>query len=369
MQGSRSPVQNSHTLPEILSQPDVWRSCLRDLSCNPVLDYLYLRSGRGLQTILSKSPSRKEWLFVGCGTSFYLAEAAAGCWTLLSGQPARALPASELLLFPGLGQLKAQDLQAVVISRSGRTSEAVRVAGLLSQKYNLPTLGVTCAVNSELAKACELTLVLPAADETSMVMTRSFTSMLLALIHVAASHADAQALSSSFETVAAALASRIGEFNDGVESFVSKHSFSDYIYLAQGPFVSIAREAALKITEMSCSYAQAYHTLEFRHGPKSIVGPETCLTFFLSESGMNAEIDVLVEMKELGGTIVTVCNRASEAVRRSSDLLIELETGAPELAFLAPFIVPAQLLGFHTGIKKGLNPDEPKNLGRVVILN
>jgi glucosamine--fructose-6-phosphate aminotransferase (isomerizing) len=41
----------------------------------------------------------------------------------------------------------------------------------------------------------------------------------------------------------------------------------------------------------------------------------------------------------------------------------------PEIALLAPYIVPAQLLGFHSGIKKGLNPDEPRNLSRVVILD
>jgi glucosamine--fructose-6-phosphate aminotransferase (isomerizing) len=358
MPASGLPVRSTHTLSEILSQPDVWRSCMRDLS-----------GSAAFQSILRKSSSRKEWIFVGCGTSFYLAEAAAGSWSMLTGQPARALPASDLLLFPRLAQLEAKDLQIVVISRSGRTSEAVRVAELLSQKYSLPTLGVTCASNSELSKACELTLVLSAADEKSMVMTRSFTSLLLGLLHLATSNGDGRAFSSSVETMAVALASRIGAVNDRVESFVSKHSFADYIYLGQGPFFSIAREAALKITEMSCSFAQAYHALEFRHGPKAIVTPQTCLTFFLSESGADAEIDVLVEMKELGGTIIAVCNQATEAVRRSSDLVIELEASVPELVLLAPFVVPAQLLGYHTGIKKGFNPDEPKNLSRVVILD
>lgn len=358
MLASGSPVRSSHTLAEILSQPEIWRSCLYELQDNTAF-----------QTILSKSVSRKEWLFVGCGTSFYLAEAAAASWTLLTGQHARALPASELLLFPRLAQLNAADLQVVIISRSGRTSEAVRVAELLSRKHNLPTLGVTCAQNSELAKACELTIALPAVDEKSMVMTRSFTSMLLTLLHLAAANADARAFSSASESVAVALSSRIQAFNERIESFAAKHTFGDYIYLAQGPFFPIAREAALKITEMSCSYAQPYHTLEFRHGPKSIVAPQTCLTFFLSESGMQAESEVLVEMKELGGTIIAVCNRATEAVRRSSDLLFELEADVPELALLAPFIVPAQLLGFHTGVKKGFNPDEPKNLSRVVILD
>jgi glucosamine--fructose-6-phosphate aminotransferase (isomerizing) len=202
-----------------------------------------------------------------------------------------------------------------------------------------------------------------------MVMTRSFTSMLLALLQLADGNAYAGSFSSAQDSTAAAVSSRIRTFGDRVESFVSKHSFADYVYLAQGPFYPIAREGALKITEMSHSYAQAYHTLEFRHGPKSIVGPETCITCFLSESGREAETEVLVEMKELGGTIIAVCNRASEIVRRSSDLVFELEADVPELALVAPFIIPAQFLGFYTGIKKGLNPDEPRNLSRVVILD
>jgi glucosamine--fructose-6-phosphate aminotransferase (isomerizing) len=84
---------------------------------------------------------------------------------------------------------------------------------------------------------------------------------------------------------------------------------------------------------------------------------------------MQAESEVLLEMKELGGTIITICNRANESVRQSSDLLFELDANVPESLLVAPFIVPAQLLGYHTGVKKGFNPDEPKNLSRVVILD
>lgn len=358
MLASGSPVRSSHTLTEILSQPEVWRSSLRELGKNV-----------GFQAALNHAPSRREWLFVGCGSSFYLAEATAACWTLLTGQRTRALPASEVLLFPQLALLAVADLQVVVISRSGRTSEAVRVAELLSTKHHVPTLGLTCVEDSNLAKACESTIVLSGVDEKSMVMTRSFTSMLLTLIHLAAATASARDGFSSPEGISATLSSKIQAWSDSIESFVTKNSFEDYIYLAQGPLFPIAREAALKITEMSCSYAQPYHTLEFRHGPKSIVAPQTCLTFFLSESGMQAESEVLLEMKELGGTIIAVCNRASDSVRSASDLLFEFQEDVPELMLLAPFVVPAQLLGFHTGIKRGFNPDEPKNLSRVVILD
>ena len=120
---------------------------------------------------------------------------------------------------------------------------------------------------------------------------------------------------------------------------------------------------------MSCSFSQSYHTLEFRHGPKSIVGPETCLTFFISESGKDAECEVLAEMKELGGVVIAVCNQANKFITASSDLIFELNLDLPELATLATAVVPAQLLGCYAGLKKGLNPDAPKNLSRVVLLD
>jgi glucosamine--fructose-6-phosphate aminotransferase (isomerizing) len=358
MPASGSPVRSVHTLAEILSQPAVWLTSQRELTANSTFE-----------SAVARLAAAKEVLFVGCGSSLYLAEAAAAAWTLTTGRRARALPASELLLFPALCLLDIAGLHVVVISRSGKTSEAVRAADFLANKQRLPTLGITCAVDSELSKVCQLTVALPTADEKSMVMTRSFTSMLQLLMRLAESQRTGSSFASSVERVSGALSSRIQAFNERIESFVASHTFADYIYLAQGQFFPVVREAALKVTEMSCSYAQPYHTLEFRHGPKAIVAPETCLTFFLSKSAMQAESEVLVEMKELGGTIVAICNRAEESVRKSADLLCELEVDVPELSLMAPFLVPAQLLGFHTGVKKGFNPDEPKNLSRVVILD
>src|SRR5256885_1242089 len=64
----------------------------------------------------------------------------------------------------------------------------------------------------------------------------------------------------------------LNDLHPRIQEFVSSHQFADYVCLGQGPFYGLACEAALKITEMSASYAQSFHTLEFRHGPKSIVG-------------------------------------------------------------------------------------------------
>lgn len=350
--------QHSATLTEILSQPAVWQAQLAELQQSPLIE-----------SLLQQTASRTEWLFVGCGTSYYLAEAAACTWTMLTGQRARALPASEVLLFCESAYLKSSDLQSVIVSRSGSTSEAVRAAKLLSKELRIPSIGITCAANSALEQACDQTIRISAADEKSIVMTRSFTTMLMALQHMAARRANRQDFVESQMAVAVQFAAQINPLCQRVEAFVEKHPCEDFIFLGQGPFHATAREAALKVMEMSCSYSQVFHTLEFRHGPKAVVSPQTCLTFFLSETAMAAESELLVEMKELGAPVIAICNRAIDLVRRSSDFVFELGFDGPELATLLPFIVPLQLLGFFNAIRKNLNPDEPKNLSRVVILS
>jgi glucosamine--fructose-6-phosphate aminotransferase (isomerizing) len=89
----------------------------------------------------------------------------------------------------------------------------------------------------------------------------------------------------------------------------------------------------------------------------------------LSEKGYDAECEVLQEMKSLGATTVTIANRADERAQESSDLLIELGLDLPELARLAPYVFAGQIAGLYTGLKKGLDPDNPRNLSRVVILD
>jgi glutamine---fructose-6-phosphate transaminase (isomerizing) len=153
-----------------------------------------------------------------------------------------------------------------------------------------------------------------------------------------------------------------------IREFVQTHSFADYVCLGQGPFFGLACEYALKLTEMSLSYAQSFHTLEFRHGPKSIVNPKVLLVFLLSESGYDAECEVLSEMKSLGATIMAVANKADVRVRAAADLVVELPLDVPELARLPLALFPGQLLGLYTGLQKGLDPDTPRNLSRVVTL-
>jgi glutamine---fructose-6-phosphate transaminase (isomerizing) len=355
---SPPPVGGAHSLAEILSQPEFWGRSLE-----------VLRQDESLADIRHSFRFATEWLFIGCGSSYYIALAAAASWTMITGMRARALPASELLLFPDLVLPGSGEVAAVVISRSGRTSEAVRAAQLLEQEKNVRTLAVTSTLDQPLQQIATATLPFLACDEQSTVMTRSFTSMLIGLQYLAACHAEDRTLAKSFFKLPALAAKALDRVHRQVRDLVSSRQFADYVCLGQGPYYGLACETALKVTEMSVSYAQSFHTLEFRHGPKSIVAPETLVIFLLSERGYDAECDVLREIKRLGGTTLAIANRADERVRAASDILVEFDFDLPELARLAPFVFAGQFTGLYTGLKKGLDPDNPRNLSRVVILD
>ncbi len=344
----------ANTISETLSQPATWATCLHAMD-----------KSAELRLLAHELPRNSEWVFIGCGSSFYLAQCASATWSILTGEKSRAIPASEIMLFP---QLLPVPCQPVLISRSGHTSEVLQAARYLEGVLNLKTLAITCGADTPIQKISSRQIVLPAADEKSTVMTRSFTSMLIVLQSLAAIRGDRSDFLAGLHELSGQFAGRLGQIQNTMKSLADSRTFADYVFLGQGPFFGAAQESMLKVTEMSCSYAQCFQTLEFRHGPKAIVNPETLITFIVSETGFKSEVAVLEEMKALGGTTLVIANSCDSAIRKAADYVVELSLDIPELARVAASVVAGQLLGFYTGIKKGLNPDEPRNLSRVVML-
>jgi glucosamine--fructose-6-phosphate aminotransferase (isomerizing) len=351
-----SSGSGAYTLAEILSQPNCWADCLKRLE-----------SADTIREIGKQFSGNPEWIFVGCGSSYYIAQAAAASWLTITGTRARAIAASELLLFPDLVFGGLKEFVPVLISRSGQTSEVLRVAQLLHDK-RIPSLAVSCATGEKLEQLATAAILLPEADEQSTVMTRSFTSMLLALQYLAATLAGNTPVLQSFRSLPSVAEKVLPNLPNRVREFVKYNSFSDYVCLGQGPYYGLACESALKVMEMSRTYAQSFHTLEFRHGPKSVVTGDVLLTFLLSDSDHDAEVEVVEEIRELGGKTLVVANRLSRRARAAADLAVELDCGLPEVSCLAPFVFAGQLLGFYTAMQKGLDPDRPVNLSRVVLL-
>ena len=353
----KTATPGQYTLSEILSQPAIWSETEKQLESSQTLEHL-------ADTFSPRSP----WLFVGCGSSYYLSRLIAALWTKQFYIPATGVPASELLFAPEETLRRIGAEQIVLMSRSGETTEVLRAAELLQRHKTVQTLGVTCNPDSPLEKLCTHTFKLSWADEKSTVMTRSFTAILLAFQRLALQFIGDNQLSAALDQLPAKGQIWLDAQAQKIRDFASKRKFADYIFLGQGAHYWLAQEAGLKITEMSASYAQVYHSLEFRHGPRSIAGPETLITIFMSDAAAEAETVLARELKELGAAICVITNRATPELKKHTDLLIELELDGPEFARYAVTAIPAHLLGTAVGLRKGLNPDAPPNLTRAVVL-
>jgi len=325
-------------------QPETWRQCLQQL--HPL----------DLGGLIGEfQPEQYRWLFVGCGTSYYLAQAAAASFTLLTGKQSSAVPASEILLYPQLSLPSADIVFPVLISRSGHTSEILALAEFL-QKEQIEFLALTCDGN-ELATMTPRVLQLPVREE-STVMTSSFTSMLLAIQFVAAKLGGQPEFLDALEQVPSLVEKWLAKYEGPLEKSAQK-PFDDIAVLGQGPLYPIASEVALKVMESSSSYAQHFHTLEFRHGPKSIISDRTLVVGLIGQETEAEEVPVLREMKELGASTIAIASRATKPVCEAADLVIELSSSLPTFPLLIAYVVWGQLFGSFVGLAKGLNPDEP----------
>lgn len=352
-----SPAAGRDTLSEILSQPDIWRETRRRFGESDDID----------RAMASFSP-REPWLFIACGSSYYLSQTVAAQWNQLFPAPSSAVTASEFLFAPHETLKRSAARYVVLISRSGKTTEVLRAARWLEAAGEIATLGVTCSEASDLAAICTHTLQLPWADEKSMVMTRSFTAILLTLQRIGARLAGRAELARSLDSLPEKADLFLRANADKIRAFAAKPIFRNYVFLGHGVHYWLAQEAALKMTEMSSSYAQAYHTLEFRHGPKSIASQDTLITFLLSDTAAQEEVPLIAELKKLRAVIAVIANRATRELRNLADLLVALDLDEPEFRRMAVTAIPAQLFGLEVGLRKGLNPDVPKNLTRAVVL-
>jgi len=127
--------------------------------------------------------SATEWLFIGCGSSYYIGLAAAATCSAITGKRARAAPASELLLFPDIVLAGSQEIAAVVISRSGRTSETLKAAQFLEREKDVRTLAITSTVGQPLEQIATSTLpLLPSDEEAPATTTASRSGFALFLL-------------------------------------------------------------------------------------------------------------------------------------------------------------------------------------------
>jgi tagatose-6-phosphate ketose/aldose isomerase len=349
------------TAGEIAQQPDIWLAVERIIS-----------GDASLRSFLRPLLARPELQIVltGAGTSACIGECLVPLMTRRYGMRAHAIATTDLVATPDSCIGATTPILLVSFARSGNSPEslaAVTVAEQLTSDCH--HLIITCNRQGELYRqGCRRpgTYVVALPEETNdrgFAMTSSFSSMLLSaalafdLLPTGAppllAHWAAHVLQ-DFTTVAP----------------LTYIGVRRVVYLGTGPFRGLAREAALKMLELTDGQVVGMcdTPLGFRHGPKSIIDSRTLVVAFLSNTAhaRRYEIDLLKELcrENLAARVVAVT--AGNAPVPTTDVIrIPAAEHVGELDLCFPYVVLAQSLALQQSLALGLRADNPNERGVV----
>jgi len=356
-----------HTLREIMQQPYTWIETARNLAprageLRQALDHV-TGGGRGLLVL------------TGSGSSLYAGECLAPGLQAALGIPVQAVASGELLTHPQGHVPRTAPCLLVSFARSGNSPESEAVLDGLRGVASCRHLVITCNRHGRLAARGAAdpgvtTVVLD--DKTcdrSLVMTSSFTNMVLAgrFLGLTGAAAEYEARALRLAGLGAQVLLRHGD----ALAAAARGPFTSAVYLGSGGRYGSAREAALKMLEMTSgrvmTFAETY--LGLRHGPMCAVDEEALVVCFLStdEVARAYEADLVRELgrKGLGARKVLVGTNVPPDLVSSGDAVVDVpglgavdDDDAPILDVLV-----GQTLALFRCMAAGLHPDSPSDDG------
>jgi glutamine---fructose-6-phosphate transaminase (isomerizing) len=305
----------------------------------------------------------EQVIFTGCGSTYYLSLAAAALYQELSGRPARAAPASELLLNP---RTVWRDFSTggdrsllVAISRSGTTTETIRAV----ERFRADDPGDVIVItnnHTSLTDLADQSIVISKGQEQSVAQTKSFASMYVAAAALCARMADRPDLLKAMANLPAVGERLVRDYESTARKLGENLDYNRFYFLGSGIRYGLACEVSLKMKEMTLSHSEPFHFLEFRHGPMSMVNQHAAIIGLLSEVNFDHESKVLTEMQTLGSTTFALGETAGD---------VAFNSGIPESVRGVLYLPVLQLMAYYRSVVKGLDPDHPNNLSAVIQLD
>jgi tagatose-6-phosphate ketose/aldose isomerase len=330
---------------EIRQQPDLWPTTIERVASSEARKLVQGRAA----------------VICGAGTSAYAASAVAATW-----MNAVAIPTTDLLTYSQSDLLHltpafVSNGVLVSIARSGDSPESVGVIKRIRQMFpGVVHLAITCNERGEMVRLPGVNrLVLdPRTNDRSLVMTSSFSNLLLAGMLIA----QPDLLTESLPGIVANVKRAFAEI-DGLAHRLAAKFPSRMMVLTSAALEPLAREASLKVLEMTAGRIVAVNEtfLGVRHGPMSFLRPDSYVLCVLSSDAERRrfEEDLLRELlqKKLGHVIV-VGAKPSE-VELGHDFVPAMAPDLPDALRGSFEIVFPQLLAYHLSLASDLDPDNP----------
>jgi len=330
------------TLKEISEQPDT---------------ILRSENNDQIQQFVDNIKQAKNLYITGSGTSYNAAEIAKYLMSKFAKIKIDTVISSE---FPFSPNDIEQDSTLITISQSGESAdvlEAVRIA----KKSKTNILSIVNHLNSSLSQESSLAIGLNCGPEIGVAATKSFTSQLATLYKITDKLCNG-CINPDWATVSAAISQILSSHSKIKEIAKNLKEISDIYVLGRGIHLSIAREAALKLKELSYIHAEAIAGGELKHGPLALMDSNVYVIIINpNDSTYSDTMNSANEIKARGAKIIGISDKESDIY----DYWIEIPP-IDEILYPIIEIIPIQLLAYYTALEKKTNPDYPRNLAKSV---
>jgi glucosamine--fructose-6-phosphate aminotransferase (isomerizing) len=324
----------------------------------------------GLEEKIDLLKNIKNIILLGCGTSYH-----AGLYgayylkTLCNFNTVQVIDGAELNEYD---IPQNSNTAFVLISQSGETKDLHRCIEI-AKKRNIITIGIINVVDSLIAREVDCGIYCNAGREMGVASTKAFTSQVICLSMLAIWYAqinninemkriqmirDLHNISNDFKNV-------LYQVNQQIKDIVLSGilNINNLFLLGKGTDEFIAKEGSLKIKEISYIHSEGYSASSLKHGPFALLD-EDFPTILLNchEEHTSKIINCFEEVHSRKSPILFITNNNIDI--QKDCIVIKITKNYTYSSLLA--IIPLQLLAYYLSIQKGINPDIPKNLAKVV---
>ncbi|HLR25209.1 MAG TPA: SIS domain-containing protein [Fodinibius sp.] len=361
-------TSESYTSKEIALQPSSWKKVWEKIKNerDRLTSFLQPLKEKGDLNIV----------LTGAGSSAFVGEAVSSVWLDNFSCPVQAIPTTDLVTHFKKRIATDKPLLLISFARSGNSPESTaavqRADAYCEEVYHL---AITCNPDGKLAQMASrdnsYAFLLPEeAEDQSLAMTNSFTSMALAATLIPS------LLSQSNDDIDPAV-EKLSEYGKSIiHNFlktlqtVAQKEFDRVIFLGSGPLLGIARESHLKVQELTNGKVVGKFDsfLGFRHGPKAIIDDDTLVVYLLSNNDQvnRYEKDLMDQIARHEYDLTTLAVSEGDCISSDIDYCINMGSkGLDESLWTILCTLPGQIIGFYKSLLLGYNPDNPSPDGTI----
>jgi glucosamine--fructose-6-phosphate aminotransferase (isomerizing) len=309
--------------------------------------------------------------FVACGTANYASAVGAYVFQDWLHIPARWNIGSEFRYSPP--PLDKKTL-VIAVTQSGETADTIAPTRY-ARAQGCPIIAVTNTVGSAITREADAVLFLQAGPEICVLATKTFATQVTTLVLLAAAMAkmrgrlprererqlirELRALPDK--------AQRALDLAEPAKELARRYINSrGFMFVGRGVGYPVALEGALKLKEVSYVHAEGYAAGELKHGPIALLDVEVPLVAIATRSAIQDKvISNVMESRARDAKVLAVATEGDEQMRDFADDILWVPETIEELSPVLAAI-PLQLFAYHTGVARGTDIDQPRNLAKSV---